>query len=327
MKGEYDALAEGDIMHKWLDMVFNPKGYGAESREAQSRELLAQLSALHAYKPELLRSRFPEASKLMEQIHADVGLPDQGQPAAAGGNKAGGSGLKGGEAAGGGKGEAKRDGATAKAQSPEDLKVANLYATREKPVDEPVKAAPQNILEGAIKRHTEYLENPPDDYTPAEAQKRGQWAEKQLARVQVELDKIKGSDDYDRQDQLSDYKFALKRLVAKAKEIVEADAHLEKELGPQSGEAKYNAQSAEAPKGAELPDLAIRMLLRCRASLLRPGALDKNSEHLLAPHKEAWAPALRRRSLRRKTAKDGAEASAGSEHFNAGIRGISEPCN
>ena len=112
----------------------------------------------------------------------------------------------------------------------------------EKPVDEPVKAAPQNILEGAIKRHTEYLENPPDDYTPAEAQKRGQWAEKQLARVQAELDKLKGSDDYDRQDQLSDYKSALKRLVAKAKEIVEADVHLEKELGPQDGEAKYNAQ-------------------------------------------------------------------------------------
>jgi len=124
-----------------------------------------------------------------------------------------------------------------------------------KPAAEPEKPAPQNILEGAIKRHTEYLENPPDDYTPAEAQKRGQWAEKQLARVQAELDKLKGSDDYDRQDQLSDYKFALKRLVAKAKEMVEADAHLEKELGPQSGEAKYNAQSAEAPKGAELPDL------------------------------------------------------------------------
>lgn len=131
----------------------------------------------------------------------------------------------------------------------------------EKPVDEPVKAAPQNILEGAIKRHTEYLENPPDDYTPAEAQKRGQWAEKQLARVQVELDKIKGSDDYDRQDQLSDYKFALKRLVAKAKEMVEADAELENKFGPQydakyyADRAKTGPQDGDAKYNTELPDL------------------------------------------------------------------------
>lgn len=109
------------------------------------------------------------------------------------------------------------------------------------------KAEP--LLAKAIAQRAEYLRNPPADYSPEKARGIIDWAAKQLERIDAE----KGG-DADRQDQLSDYRSGLKQLIKDAKRITEADAELERKMGPQG--STPNPKAVAAKKAAFLEKVA-----------------------------------------------------------------------
>lgn len=90
-------------------------------------------------------------------------------------------------------------------------------------------AAPESILAKQIDKRQEYLNNPPENYSAEVAKGHIDWAARQLERVDAEYEKAKGNQD--RQDQLSDYRGALKRLMTKAKSVLEGDASLAEKEG------------------------------------------------------------------------------------------------
>lgn len=82
-----------------------------------------------------------------------------------------------------------------------------------------------SLMERAIAKRQDYLDNPPVDYSDVVVQQSLEWAERQKARVEVEYSQAakKSSDaDIERQDQLSDMKAALGRLAAKARDQLKA---------------------------------------------------------------------------------------------------------
>lgn len=63
------AGKSSDTMKQWLSVVFDPKYYGASDPQKQQRELFAQLTALHAHNPNLLKTEFPRGYKYMEKAY------------------------------------------------------------------------------------------------------------------------------------------------------------------------------------------------------------------------------------------------------------------
>lgn len=112
---------------------------------------------------------------------------------------------------------------------------------------EPAKT--ESVLAKAIAQRAEYLRNPPADYSPEKARGIIDWATKQLERIDAEK-----ATDAVRQDQLSDYRSDLKRLISDAKRITEADAELERKLGPQG--STPNPKAVAAKKAAFLEKAA-----------------------------------------------------------------------
>ena len=112
-----------------------------------------------------------------------------------------------------------------------------VVVKQEAPAQEAPKA---DMLTRAIAKRQEYLNNPPDDYSTEQAQAIADWTKAQLARVLAQK-----SDDADRQDQLSDYKYALLTLQKKAASVLEGDAYL-KDI---EGTAAPEVANAGLPKG------------------------------------------------------------------------------
>ena len=113
---------------------------------------------------------------------------------------------------------------------------------------EPLAAKP-DILTSAIAKRQDYLDNPPADYSPEQAKTIAAWATGQLDRVGTEK-----STDADRQDQLSDYKSSLKRLIAKAASVGEGDASLsgfEGTSAPEVANASLPKDQATLSGGSE----------------------------------------------------------------------------
>ncbi len=145
------------------------------------------------------------------------------------------------------------------------------------------KAAP---LEAAIAKRQAYLDNPPADYTPDAAQGHMDWARSQLERVNAEYDKVKGGDNYDLQDKLSDRKSALGRLITKAKSVLEGDASLA------GFEGSAPSPKAVAAKKAALTERALSGDKALHEELAKSDdakGLQRAAEHLAAtaPDSEA----------------------------------------
>lgn len=87
----------------------------------------------------------------------------------------------------------------------------------------PATDAKPSILQAAIDKRQDFIANPPADYSAEKVRGIIDWATQQKERVDGEYDKIKGGTDYDRQDQLSDYRSALTRLIAAAKTSLQND--------------------------------------------------------------------------------------------------------
>ena len=110
---------------------------------------------------------------------------------------------------------------------------------------------PKSLMAENIAKRQEYLDNPPADYSTEKAKGIIDWATTQAERVSTEYEKAKG--DGDRQDQLSDMRAALKRLVTKAKAVIEGDESLKDFEGgtpdPKSVAAKKAAFLSRAASG------------------------------------------------------------------------------
>jgi len=99
-------------------------------------------------------------------------------------------------------------------------------------------------LRESIDKHTEFLRNPPEDYTTEKAAAIKGWAERQLVRVRGAIKTV--GEDTDRADELSDMLDDLKNIIKDAEGAVWSDGELEKSLGPQG--LKKNEQAAAAGK-------------------------------------------------------------------------------
>lgn len=116
---------------------------------------------------------------------------------------------------------------------------------------EPTAKPSTGLLEKAIAKRQAYLDNPPQDYSTEVARGHLDWAAGQKERVDAEYEKSKDG-DADRQDQLSDLRGALNRLMSKAKKVLEGDASLADKEGtqpPKSVAAKKAALVVRALSG------------------------------------------------------------------------------
>lgn len=122
-----------------------------------------------------------------------------------------------------------------------------------KAVDTVNKTVP---LEKAITKHQDYLDNPPEGYSTEKARGIIDWATTQKERVDAKFaETVKDGADADRQDQLSDMKSALSRLIKKAKSVIEGDESLADKEGsapnPKAVAAKKAAFLERAASGDE----------------------------------------------------------------------------
>ena len=128
-----------------------------------------------------------------------------------------------------------------------------------KPTDTP-SAKPTDTLDQVIERHQDYLDNPPADYTTEKARAIGEWGANQLKRLDkaiLDLDQTRNDKskefDSDRDDQLRDWRGDVKRLVAKAKLVLEGDESLK----AFEGAARENKQAPkEGMLGAKVKEPA-----------------------------------------------------------------------
>lgn len=112
----------------------------------------------------------------------------------------------------------------------------------------PAAPAGTAMMEQAVARRMQYLENPPADYTSATAKDHMAWAERQLERVDTAYKAAKG---IDRRDELSDLRGGLNRLVAKAKLVLEGDASLKDIEGDTRANKQAPKEGMLGPKVAE----------------------------------------------------------------------------
>ena len=114
-----------------------------------------------------------------------------------------------------------------------------------------VEAPKAGLLEAAIAKRQEYLNNPPGDYSTEVAKGHLDWATRQKERVDAEYNKVEGAlGEGHRVDALGDLQDSLGRLITKAKSVLEGDASLESEFGPQGGTP--NPKELAAKKAALL---------------------------------------------------------------------------
>lgn len=105
--------------------------------------------------------------------------------------------------------------------------------------------APSGKLLESLDKQMEYLTNPPADYTTAKGQKIAAWAQTQLDRVEAAMQTTpKDSDMY---ESLADARSAARRLVAKAKLVVEGDESL-KDFESTVSPTEETVQATTAPE-------------------------------------------------------------------------------
>lgn len=95
------------------------------------------------------------------------------------------------------------------------------------------------VMSVKAKASMNYLNNPPMDFSAVKAKEMGDWATKQVERIEAEQ-KTTDKEDFDRQDELSDLKSTMKELQAKSKELVKSEAervaHEEENVAPEGRE-------------------------------------------------------------------------------------------
>ena len=133
-----------------------------------------------------------------------------------------------------------------------------VVSAQAKPVVAKSEAAKPNILETAISKRQDYLDNPPEDYSTEGVSAILEWAIAQQKRVMAELKKLDLDRDdpafeSDRYDEVDDLEYSLRSLMKDAKDqlqndkdMAEADIKNGTNLFGGNPDVKFNEQAVDA---------------------------------------------------------------------------------
>lgn len=185
------------------------------------------------------------------------------------------------------------------------------------------KQGSTGILEKAIDKRQEYLNNPPDNYSTEVAKGHLDWAARQKERVDAEYEKAKTGDDVERQGQLSDLRGSLGRLITKAKSVLEGDASLKDFEGSTPGPKEVAAKKAALLERAASGDKqSVEQMgqkfpeLELRRPTLKERAEVSSIQDQVASRLGGDMPEIKGVSVRdgAKTASAGKAVTVGNEH-------------